>query len=98
MTFMTVQIDDDTLLNLWIDRLNFWKENLDDENYKFLCDYLEDNIDLFEGCDIDPKYIVDNLVVNYSIITQEEVDADPDLYPNIEENCLYYRDNKYLIN
>lgn len=98
MTLITVQIDDDTLLNMWIDRLNFWKENLDDENYKFLCDYLEDNIDSFEGCDIDPKYIVDNLVVNYSIITQEEVDADPDRYPNIEKNCLYYRNNKYLIN
>ena len=93
MTLMTVQIDDDTLLNLWIDRLNFWKENLDDENYKFLCDYLEDNIDSFEGGDIDPKNIIDNLVVNYSIITQEEVDADPDRYHDIVDNCLYHIDN-----
>lgn len=98
MTLMTVQIDDSVLLKIFIDRLNFWSEALDDEKYNFLCDYLEDNIKSFEGCDIDPKYIVDNLVVNYKIITQEEVDADPDRYPNIEENCLYYRNNKYLIN
>lgn len=100
MTTLNVTIDTDVLIDLFTDRLNYWKEyyptELNDENYTFLRDYLVDIVDRFNGCCIDPKFIIDMLISNHFVTTEEEI-PNPDRYNYIKENCIYRKNNKCLV-
>lgn len=69
---INVQIDETTLLNLLMDRLEYWTTDSDVlELYK---EYLRDLIDCgcFEGAEIDVSLIVDNLYINDTAVTDKE--------------------------
>ena len=69
---INVKIDETTLLNLFMNRLEYWTT---DANVLELYEiYLKDLIDCgcFEGEEIDVDLIVDNLYVNDTAVTDRE--------------------------
>ena len=72
---INVQIDETTLLNLFMDRLEYWTPDGDIQNlYE---EYLKDLIDggCFEGAELDVNLIIDNLYINNTtIMDKEELD------------------------
>ena len=95
---INVKIHETTLLNLFIQRLEYWTTNSDVlELYK---SYLEELIDCgcFEGAELDVDIIIDNLYVNDTAVTDkeglsEQYNIDVDDYDKIlasnEDNNLY---------
>ena len=69
---INVKIDETTLLNLFMNRLEYWVTDADVlELYK---SYLTELIDCgcFEGAEIDVDLVVDNLYVNYTAVKDSE--------------------------
>ena len=69
---INVKIDETTLLNLFMNRLEYWTTNA---NVLALYErYLKELIDCgcFEGAEIDVDLIVDNLYVNDTAVTDKE--------------------------
>ena len=95
---INVKIDETTLLNLLMDRLEYWTTNA---NVLALYEsYLKELIDCgcFEGAELDVNLIVDNLYVNDTAVTDREglsqqYDIDVNDYDRIlasdEDNDLY---------
>ena len=95
---INVKIDETTLLDLFMDRLEYWVTDADVlELYEI---YLKDLIDCgcFEGAGLDVNLIVDNLYVNDTAVTDREglikeygidVDNDDRILASDEDNNLY---------
>ena len=95
---INVKIDETTLLNLFMNRLEYWTTNA---NVLALYEsYLKELIDCgcFEGAELDVNLIVDNLYVNDTAVTDREglsqqYNIDVDDYDKIlasdEDNDLY---------
>ena len=95
---INIKIDETTLLNLFMSRLEYWTTNA---NVLALYEsYLKDLIDCgcFEGAELDVNLIVDNLYVNDTAVTDKEglsqqYNIDVDNYDKIlasdEDNDLY---------
>ena len=68
----TVKIDNDVLLNLLCDRVDYWREP-DGETAKLFYKMYENYIDngCFDGASFDPMLIVDNDIVNYCSVVEE---------------------------
>ena len=95
---INVKINETTLLNLFMSRLEYWTTNTDVlELYE---KYLKDLIfsGCFEDAELDVDLIVDNLYVNDTAVTDREglikeydidVDNDDRILASDEENDLY---------
>ena len=95
---INVKIDETTLLNLFMNRLEYW--TTDSDVLELYEKYLEDLIfnGCFEGAELDVDLIVDNLYVNDTAVTNKEglskqYNIDVDDYDKIlasdEDNDLY---------
>ncbi len=69
---ITVKIDEDVLLEMLMDRVEFWTD--DELTRSLFRDYYEDTIagGCFDGCELDIRSIVDNDYVNNLITVSEE--------------------------
>lgn len=69
---INVKIDEATLLNLFMDRLEYWTTDTDVlELYeKYLEDLISDGY--FEGAELDVDLFVDNLYINDTAVTDKE--------------------------
>lgn len=69
---INVQIDETTLLNLLMDRLEYW--TTDSEVLELYEKYLQDLITsgCFESAELDVSLIVDNLYINDTEVTDKE--------------------------
>ena len=95
---INVKIDETTLLNLFMQRLEYWTTNNDVlELYE---SYIKELIDCgrFESAELDVNLIVDNLYVNDTAVTDSEglikeygidVDNDDRILASDEDNDLY---------
>ena len=95
---INVKIDETTLLNLFMSRLEYWTTDADVlELYE---SYLKELIDCgcFEGAELDVNLIIDNIYVNDTAVTDregliKEYGIDADDYDKIlasnEDNDLY---------
>ena len=95
---INVKIDETTLLNLFMSRLEYW--TTDSDVLELYEKYLQDLIfnGCFEGAELDIDLIVDNLYINDTAVTNREglsqqYDIDADDYDKIlasdEDNNLY---------
>ena len=95
---INVKIDETTLLNLFMNRLEYWTTNSD--VLGLYEKYLEDLIfnGCFEGAELDVNLIVDNLYVNDTTVTDREglsqqygidVNNDDRILASDEDNDLY---------
>ena len=95
---INVKIDETTLLNLFMSRLEYWTTDVD--VLGLYESYLKELIDCgcFEGAELDVNLIVDNLYVNDTAVTDREglsqqYDIDVNDYDRIlasdEDNDLY---------
>ena len=95
---INVQINETTLLNLFMDRLNYWTTN--DDVLGLYENYLKELIDCgcFEGAELDVDLIIDNLYINDTAVTNkeglaEEYNIDVDdcdrILASNEDNDLY---------
>lgn len=69
---INVQIDEKTLLNLFMNRLEYW--TTDSEVLELYEEYLQDLINggCFEGAELDVSLLVDNLYINNTAVTDKE--------------------------
>lgn len=93
---VTVSIDEDTLVDLLVDRVEYWTDDRDIiELYR---DYYSNAVwgGCYEGSDLDIMSIVDNdYVNNLSIITEEEYNNDRNSF--LKENIkAYIKENESL--
>lgn len=75
---VNVRVDSDVLLDLLVDRLDFWT-SLDDEDKELFSQMYENNINggLFEGAEFNVMHIVDNDVVNWcSVLHKDELSEE----------------------
>lgn len=95
---INIKIDETTLLNLFMNRLEYWTTS--DDVLELYESYLKKLIDCgcFEGAELDVNLIVDNLYVNDTAVTDKEglindYDIEVDDYDRIlasnEDNDLY---------
>lgn len=94
---INVKINETTLLNLFIDRLEFWTS--DSDVLELYENYLKDLIDCgcFEDAELDINMIIDNLYINdTSIMDKKEllknntdVDDEDKVLAKNEEKDLY---------
>lgn len=95
---INVKIDEITLLNLFMNRMEYWTTDADVlELYE---SYLKELIDCgcFEDAELDVDLIIDNLYVNDTAVTDREglikeygidVDNDDRILASDEDNNLY---------
>lgn len=95
---INVQIDETTLLNLFMERMEYWTTNSDilelyEQHFQGLIDG-----GCFEGAELDVNLIVDNLYVNDTAVTDKEglieeygIEADDcsRILASDEDNDLY---------
>ena len=95
---INVKIDETTLLNLFMSRLEYW--TTDSDVLELYEKYLQNLIfnGCFEGVELDVDIIVDNLYVNDTAVTDREglnqeygidVDNDDRILASDEDNNLY---------
>ena len=94
---VTVTIDEDTLLEMLLDRLEFWTS--DESVINLYRDYYEGLVysGCFEGCTLDIMSIVDNDYINYlATISKEDFEqwgiedkTDDKIVASNEEKDLY---------
>lgn len=76
---ITVKIHKDILLNMLIDRLDYWSNSINYEEKDLLIDMYERYIDdgIFEYCEFNLHDIVDNDVVNWcSVIKKDSISEE----------------------
>ena len=95
---INVKIDETTLLNLFMSRLEYW--TTDSDVLELYEKYLQDLIfnGCFEGAELDIDVIVDNLYINDTAVTDGEglikeygidVDNDDRILASDKDNNLY---------
>lgn len=95
---INVQIDETTLLKLFMERLKYWTTNSNTlQLYEKYFQYLI-NCGCFEGAELDVNLIVDNLYVNDTAVTDKEglkeqydieIDDCDRILASDEDNDLY---------
>lgn len=93
---INVKINETTLLNLFMDRVEYWISDADVlELYE---DYLEELIygGCFEGSELDVDLFVDNLYINDTTIMDKEMLDDNDIEVNDSEKVLAKNEDKDL--
>lgn len=96
---ITIKIDEDTLLEMLLDRVEYWKSDKDivdlySEYYKNL---------IYSGCfedtELDINYIVDNDCINYLTTISEEDFKDYNIEDETDERIEAFNKDKdlYLI-
>ena len=97
---INVQINETTLLNLFMNRLEYWTS--DDYVLGVYENYLKDLIDCgcFDGAEIDVNLIVDNLYINDTTIMDREMLDDNDIEVDDSDKVLAKNEDKdlYLVN
>ena len=93
---INVQINETTLLNLFMDRLEYWTS--DDDILALYEDYLKEliNCGCFEGAELDVDVIVDNLYINGTTIMDKEMLDENDIEVDDNEKVLAMNEDKDL--
>lgn len=93
---INVNIDETTLLNLFMDRLEYWTS--DDDVLALYESYLKSLIDCgcFENNELDISLIIDNLYINDTTIMDKEMLDDNDIEVNDSEKVLAKSEDKDL--
>ena len=93
---INVQIDEATLLNLLMDRLECWTS--DNDVLALYESYLEELIDggYFDGAELDINLIIDNLYINDTIIMDKGMLDDNDIEVDASEKVLAKNEDKDL--
>ena len=77
---MFVNIDEDILVDVLLNRLSFWTD--DEETHELFRQMYEMEIQCFEGSEFDPVSIVDNDYINFTTIISKD-DNEDSLYDDI---------------
>ena len=93
---INVQISEITLLNLFMNRLEYW--TTDDDVLALYEDYLKELIDCgcFENSELDINLIIDNLYINDTTIMDREMLNDNDIDIDDSEKVLAKNEDKDL--
>ena len=93
---INVQINETTLLNLLMDRVEYWTS--DDDVLELYEDYLKDLIDCgcFDGFELDVNVFVDNLYINDTTIMNKEMLYDNDIDVDDNEKVFTKNEDKDL--
>ena len=93
---INVKIDELTLLNLLMNRLEYWTS--DDDVLKLYESYLKDLIDCgcFENRELDADLFIDNLYINDTTIMDKEMLGDNDIEVDDNEKVLAKNEDKDL--
>ena len=93
---INVKIDETTLLNLFMDRLEYWTS--DDDVLELYESYIEELIDCecFDGSELDVSMFVDNLYINDTTIMDREMLDDNDIEVDDNEKVLAKNEDKDL--
>ena len=93
---INVKIDETTLLNLLMDRLEYWTS--DDDVLALYEDYLEESIDCrcFDDSELDVAVFVDNLYINDTTIMDKEMLDDNGIKADDNEKVLAKNEDKDL--
>lgn len=96
---ITVKIDEDTLLDMLIDRVAFWTD--DNCTQDLFRDYYEGLVDsgCFEGCELDIKKIVDNDYINNLTTISKEDFGQWDIESEVDDRIVAFNEEEdlYLI-
>lgn len=92
MATYNVTIDDNTMINILMDRVDFWVKD-SDPSYSLYEGLITDLVEngLFEGSSFDPCLIVDNLYINDTSLYDSVEEAVKDGY---EESDIAYLDEE----
>ena len=93
---INVKVDEETLLNLFMSRLEYWTTDADVlDLYE---NYLKALIDCgcFDGAELDVSMFVDNLYINDSTIMDKEMLDDNDIEVDNYEKVLVKNEDKDL--
>ena len=93
---INVQIDETTLLNLFVDRLEYWTSDAD--VLGLYEDYLGELIDsgCFDSTELDIDMFVDNLYINDTTIMDKEMLDDNGIEVDDSEKVLAKNEDKDL--
>lgn len=93
---INVKINETTLLNLFMDRVEYWTS--DDDVLALYEDYLKELIDsgCFDGSELDVNMFVDNLYINDTTIMDREMLYDNDIEVDDSEKVLAKNEDKDL--
>lgn len=93
---INVQINETTLLNLFMDRLEYWTS--DNDILELYENYLEEliNCGYFEGSELDINFTIDNLYINDTIIMDKEMLDDNGIEVDDREKVFAKNEDKNL--
>ena len=96
---VTVTINEDTLLEMLLDRLRFWTD--DESVINLYRDYYEGLVysGCFEGCNLDIMSIVDNDYINYLATISKEDFEQWGIESEVDDKIVAFNEEKdlYLI-
>lgn len=96
---INVKINEITLLNLFMNRLEYWTS--DDDVLELYKNYLKELIDggYFDGSELDVNVFVDNLYINDTTIMDKEMLNDNDIEVDDSEKVLAKNEdhNLYIV-
>lgn len=96
---ITVRIDEDTLLEMLLDRVEFWTS--DETTIDLYRDYYEGlvNSGCFEGCELNIMVIVDNDYVNNLTTISKEDFEQWDIESEVDDSIVAFNEEEdlYLI-
>lgn len=93
---INVQINETTLLNLFMDRVEYWTS--DDDVLELYENYLKELIDCgcFDGAELDVSMFVDNLYINDASIMNKKMLDDNGIEVDDSNKVLAKNENKGL--
>lgn len=93
---INVKIDETTLLDLFMNRLEYWTS--DNDVFALYEDYLKSLIDCgcFEGAELDIDLIIDNLYINDTTIMDKEMLDDNGIESDDSDKVLAKNEDKDL--
>ena len=96
---VTIKIDEDTLLEMLLDRVEYWTSN--EDVIELYSEYYKDLIysEYFEDTELDINYIVDNDYINYFTTISKDDFKDYDIEDETDERIVTFNEDKdlYLI-
>jgi hypothetical protein len=96
---ITIKVDEDTLLEMLLDRVQFWTS--DETTIDLYRDYYEGlvNSGCFEGCELDIMAIVDNDYVNNLTTISKEDFEQWDIESEVDDSIVAFNEEEdlYLI-
>ena len=93
---INVKIDETTLLNLFMDRVEYWTS--DDDVLELYQNYIEEliNCGCFNGAELDIDMFVDNLYINDTTTMDRKMLDDNDIDIDDSEKVLVKNEDKDL--